>query len=1297
MTVHVLHAGDGYTYLTRQVASGDHLRRRGEALSDYYTAAGNPPGRWVGTGRTAMGIHGTGIDGAGVDAAVTEAQMKALFGQGLHPDAQARVEQAVAAGQDRAQAVAALRLGARFPAIHASQQVWRDRLDTAYASFEKAHGARPERGPERDLVRWNVATALFRETEHRDPFDDAELKRFHARAAKPARQPVAGVDLVFTPVKSVSTLWALGDEPVRRQVELAHEAAWRRAFAYLESHAALTRTGAAGIAQVETHGLVAAAFDHPDSRTGDPNLHTHVAVSAKVQGLDGKWRALDMRVLHAMAVSASETYNTAVEDELRTRLRVAFVERAGGRDPRPVREIAGIPPALLRAFSSRRVQIETGYHAALERYRSTHGHDAPRHVQYQLAQEATLANRPDKSTPRSWADARQAWLARARQVLAASADPGPADVATMLRGVLGHGIPAGDPPPADVEELARAVVQAVAQARSTWTRWHVHAQAQRLTRPLPVAPAERDALVASVTDRALTGHSLALRAPELNPAPGPLLRRDGESVYSVHGATRYTSEPLVLAVEDALLAASDTHTGRATPEAVLAGARARLEATHGWSFDPGQVALARAFTGDDRLLVTGVGPAGTGKTTAMQLTAAVLAADGRRLIALAPSARAAAVLGQQVRVPATTIAKLLHAHDQAAEKAADQAAGTGFAVPDELRLRPGDVVLVDEAGMAGTPTLGRLLTLARDCGALLRLLGDPMQLGAVEAGGALRLLAHADRVTHLDRVHRFVDPAEADASLALRRGLVSGLGFYEANGRLRDGSREAMVELVYDRWRADRGAGHLSLMVSASSAEVAALSARARRDRVSTGQVSDRGVLLHDGNTAGAGDLVVTRENQRLLSVRGGRDFVKNGDLWRVTACHDNGDLSVRHTEHGGRVRLPAGYAAGHVELGYATTVHRAQGMTVETGHVLVDKSMTRESLYVALSRGRLANRAYVVTDEAIDVDLHRPPGPRLDAMDVLQGVLSRQGSELSATETLTETVEAAESLATLVPQYLDGHARAVVTGDLEAAVRAGLRDAGGRGLEQRVSESPAWPRLLTACAGTDPRDRVAEAVRSRLPDGAEPVQDRVHDPAHDPAAVLAWRVWRLDEPATVPGQVPSSYPPWLPAPPPALAPGPVGDWVQHQHRLITARVAALVEQVAVNPPPWAAGLSPRPEGGPARGRWEADVGVVAAYRDQYRIPDDAELPGPHAAHSHQSQARQAALLAWQRLRLPPAEPGPGSVSVNERLRALAVGRPQPAGAEDALAGLRDDRRKAAEVRAHGPSRTGLAERGPRL
>ncbi|MGB8385546.1 MAG: MobF family relaxase, partial [Dermatophilaceae bacterium] len=452
MTVHVLHAGDGYAYLTRQVASGDAARRRGEALTDYYTAEGNPPGRWVGTGRAAMDVHGR----------VSEAQMKALFGQGLHPDAQARIQAAVTRGVSVEEAEASVRLGRRFPVIDQAGAVWRDRLDAAYETFQREHGRRPERGPERDLIRWTVATELFQETQERGPTDDAELKAFIARVAKPPRQPVAGVDLVFTPVKSVSVLWALGDEHIRTQVEAAHEAAWQRAFAFVEREAALTRTGKAGIAQVDTNGLVAAAFDHPDSRSGDPNLHTHVAVSAKVQGLDGAWRALDMRVLHAMAVSASETYNTAVEDELRTRLGVRFVERAAGRGKRPVREIDGIPAELLRVFSSRRAQVESGYEQALARYRDAHGHDAPRTVQYRLAQVATLAGRPAKDQPRSWADARREWLDQARKVLSRGFFGLGGEVERVVRRVVGHGTPDAVVGESVREALARAAVETVA-------------------------------------------------------------------------------------------------------------------------------------------------------------------------------------------------------------------------------------------------------------------------------------------------------------------------------------------------------------------------------------------------------------------------------------------------------------------------------------------------------------------------------------------------------------------------------------------------------------------------------------------------------------------------------------------------------------------------------------------------------------------------------------------------------------------------------------------------------------------
>jgi len=145
MTVHVLHAGDGYTYLTRQVASGDHQPLRGEKLSDYYLTDGNPPGRWVGTGRRAMDVDGR----------VSEAQMKALFGSGVHPDAEARIRSAMARGVCLEEAQGSVRLGRRVPVLDHSGQVWRERLGTAYQEFHAAHGRSAARSGT-----WSAGTSL---------------------------------------------------------------------------------------------------------------------------------------------------------------------------------------------------------------------------------------------------------------------------------------------------------------------------------------------------------------------------------------------------------------------------------------------------------------------------------------------------------------------------------------------------------------------------------------------------------------------------------------------------------------------------------------------------------------------------------------------------------------------------------------------------------------------------------------------------------------------------------------------------------------------------------------------------------------------------------------------------------------------------------------------------------------------------------------------------------------------------------------------------------------------------------
>ncbi len=146
---------------------------------------------------------------------------------------------------------------------------------------------------ERARIRTEVARELFAAEHGRPPADAREVAGTIAKHSRRGAQSVAGFDLTFSPVKSVSTLWAVAGPQVAAQIERAHQAAVGDALRFLEQHALFTREGSQGIRQVNVRGLVAAAFTHRDSRSGDPDLHTHVAVANKVQTLDGRWLSID--------------------------------------------------------------------------------------------------------------------------------------------------------------------------------------------------------------------------------------------------------------------------------------------------------------------------------------------------------------------------------------------------------------------------------------------------------------------------------------------------------------------------------------------------------------------------------------------------------------------------------------------------------------------------------------------------------------------------------------------------------------------------------------------------------------------------------------------------------------------------------------------------------------------------------------------------------------------------------------------------------------------------------------------
>lgn len=223
-------------------------------------------------------------------------------------------------------------------------------------------------------------------------------------------------------------------------------------------------------------------------------------------------------------------------------------------------------------------------------------------------------------------------------------------------------------------------------------------------------------------------------------------------------------------------------------------------------------------------------------------------------------------------------------------------------------------------------------------------------------------------------IHLFTHEWEKGASLDLRHGRPEAVDTYLIHERVTDGDTEGMIDAAYEAWRDDTEAGKASVLVTDNTKVVVELNARARSERLAAGKIpAGQEVPLIDGTRVSVGDWVITRKNdRRLRTLRSG--WVRNGDRWTVTDGRDDGSLVVRRQgkKYGGAVVLPADYVAEHVDLGYAITAHRAQGLTVDTAHVVVSDTTTRENLYVAMTRGREHNHAYVIVDTADGNHGHR-------------------------------------------------------------------------------------------------------------------------------------------------------------------------------------------------------------------------------------------------------------------------------------------------------------------------------------
>lgn len=549
----------GCDYLLKSVVVGDGNRTLRTPMTRYYAEAGTPPGVWFGSG---VREFGSGQLAAGAE--VTPSQLELLLVHGRDP-------------------ITGERLGRGYPTYPPIQE-W---IDNRIAGLNATLTTEP---------RADAVARITREEEVRGP-----------------KTAVSGFDLTFSVPKSVSVLWGLADADLQMQLVQAHHDAVAEVLEFFEREVAVTRAGAnarnGAVAQHEVAGVAATAYDHWDSRCGDPQLHTHVVVSNKVRTVyDQKWRSLDSVPIHRSIVAISEHYNAVLADILTQRLGVKWDRRDRGADRTHALEITGVSEDLIKEFSSRSREIDIETDRLIAQYAATYGRRPSPKTIVELRATATIATRPEKEL-HSLAELTDGWRRRAEDLL-------PAGATEWARGITTGRPPAAlraeDVPLDLVATTGRQVVEVVGEKRSTWRHWNLWAEASRQTMEWRfTTPQDREAIVGMIVDAA-TQASLRLTPPELAISPNAFRREDGSSRFRPQHSTVFSSAGL-LAAEDRLLVRANTLTAPVMKPSLIEDVTSHDPPGH--QLSEGQAQALAKIAASGRQIDLLVGPAGAGNTT----------------------------------------------------------------------------------------------------------------------------------------------------------------------------------------------------------------------------------------------------------------------------------------------------------------------------------------------------------------------------------------------------------------------------------------------------------------------------------------------------------------------------------------------------------------------------------------------------------------------------------------------------------------------------------------------------------
>ena len=1102
----------------------------------YYTgavAAGEPPGQWWGAGARELGLAGE------VDSDL----MEAIYARLLDPRDEATHE--------RARWAEASTLGAPHKKYATPQEL-----------YEKALQAEPNAGPERR----------------------AELL---AEAEKRARQPIAFFDMTFSPSKSVTVLSvaferaandarAAGDHKaaaawadMNRAVEEAVMAGARATVDYLEEVAGYARVGRHGGGANrwgDANKFVVAQFLQHDSRDRDPQLHVHQAVLNKLQRVDGNWTGVDESALRLHRWSAGAIGERVMEAELARTLGVRFAARADG----VAREIVGVDQQIMDLFSKRAHAVTAKAAEMIAEYEAHHGREASVLERKNISEQATLLTRKAKSHDgETNAQRLDRWEREARTALTGGLSKVAHDVLAQRD--------AGPAEDWDVQDVLDRAMAMVGKNQGTWTRSDlIFAVSSALPANLGVPTDQIRELLERLADKALADAVVVVATEDAAGLPAEFRLCNGLSAYQRPGSAKYATSGEI--VDERLRDRAAVRTGAAKLTAEQVDASLRRLAEAGVNLRPGQEAAVRGILTSGAYVETLTAAAGTGKSFVVGVVAEIWAEHGRRTFGLAASQNAADVMCDE-GVTAFNIERWR------VETSRDES----------LQLRAGDLVVVDEAGMASQQDMADIAQRCDAAGAKLLPVGDIHQLRAIGPGGALADLGATAKGYELTEVRRFSHAWEGDASLRLREGDTSALDDYDKHGRLRAcGTAEQAERKASQAWLADTLAGRRSLLLVGSNAAAARVNADLRAELVRLGRVEEQGVALdRESTVAGVGDVVQARKNNWHLDTP-----VINRQTFRVTECLEDGSLRVASSK-GDELTLPADYVSQHLSLAYASTVHAAQGRTVDTAHGVVDK-VDANAAYVMATRGADSNTLWVVTKplasdapvgEAQEVEART-------AKAVLGDLLERAEEERGALAQQAQAVEDEQSTFRNVDRLIDA-----------VNIMSGGRTS--QTLDHLAAEGVITPEQREAFAADEAMGSVDRLLRHAEVNGHDPDQ-LIRDALERRSLKEATSVGRVlharlrHEVGTIAPRI-SSYRDLIPS------------WTSERWRPHLEDLAEKADQrrhelgtrVAEEKPSWAVEtLGPVPEDPLRRAVWESRAGWAAAHRENMEYTDEADPLG---------------------------------------------------------------------------------------